>query len=90
MPQQIRRFGVGQTAKVIGVLYVLVGVVFLPVFLVASAFSPKGSGIGTGLALALPVLYGVAGFVFSAIGCVIYNFVAGLVGGIEVELDAPR
>ena len=53
MAQQIRRFGVGQTAKVIGV-------------------------------------YGVIGFIFTAIGCAIYNFVAGLVGGIEVELDGSR
>jgi Transmembrane domain of unknown function (DUF3566) len=28
----------------------------------------------------------VLGFVFAALSCAIYNFVAGLVGGIEVEL----
>ena len=87
MPQQIRRFGVGQTAKVVAVLYALMGVVFLPFFLLASAFSPKQTGFGTGFALALPIIYGVCGFIFTAVGCAIYNFVAGLVGGIEVELD---
>ncbi len=50
MAQQIRRFGIGQTAKVVA----------------------------------------VAGFVFTAIGCAIYNFVAGYVGGIEVELESER
>jgi hypothetical protein len=56
VPQWMRRFGIGQTAKVGAVLYALMGLVFLPLFLIAS--------------------------------CALYNFVAALVGGIEVELDA--
>lgn len=87
MPQQIRRFGIGQTAKVIGVLYALMGLVFAPIFLVSAMFAPKETGLGTGFALALPILYGVCGFIFTAIGCAIYNVVAGWVGGVEVELD---
>ena len=87
MAQQIRRFGVGQTAKVIGALYALMGLVFVPIALIASMFSPNKSDFGAGFALALPIIYGVLGFIFTAIGCAIYNFVAGLVGGIEVELD---
>ncbi len=84
---QIRRFGIGQTAKVVAALYTLLGLVFVPVFLVAAMFSPKETGFGTGLAVALPVLYGMMGFIFTAIACAIYNFVAGFVGGIEVELE---
>jgi hypothetical protein len=87
VPQQIRRFGIGQTAKVIGVLYALMGLVFAPIFLVSAMFAPKETGLGTGFALALPILYGVCGFIFTAIGCAIYNVVAGWVGGVEVELD---
>jgi hypothetical protein len=64
--------------------------VFVPVFLLAAMFSPRETGFGTGLAVALPILYGVMGFIFTAIACAIYNFVAGFVGGIEVELEAPR
>jgi len=88
VPQQIRRFGIGQTAKVVAVLYALMGLVFLPVLLIASMFSPKEAGFSTGLALGLPIIYGVCGFIFTAVGCALYNFVAGLVGGIEVEMDA--
>jgi len=88
MAQRIRRFGVGQTAKVVGALYALMGVVFVPFVLIASLIAPEKPGFGAGFALALPILYGVCGFIFTALGCVIYNFVAGLVGGIEVELDA--
>ena len=90
MPQQIRRFGIGQTAKVVAVLYALMGLVFAPIFLLAAMFSPKETGFGAGFAVAVPILYGVCGFIFTAIGCALYNLVAGWVGGIEVELDGPR
>ena len=90
MPQQIRRFGIGQTAKVVAVLYALMGLIFVPIFLVAAAFAPKEAGFGTGIALALPIFYGVLGYIFTAIACAIYNFVAGFVGGIEVELESGR
>jgi hypothetical protein len=87
VPQQIRRFGIGQTAKVIGVLYALMGVVLIPIFLGIAMFSPSQRGFGSGFAIALPIIYGVMGFIATAIGCAIYNVVAGWVGGIEVELD---
>jgi len=86
MAQRIRRFGVGQTAKVLGVLYTLLGLVFLPFVLVAAMFAPNEAGLGIGFAVALPVIYGLAGFVFTAIGCLTYNLVAGWLGGIEVEI----
>lgn len=88
MRQQIRKFGVGQTAKVAGVLYALMGLVFIPVFLVMSAFAPKETGVGAGFAFVVPILYGVCGFIGTAIACALYNFVAKLVGGIEVEIDS--
>ena len=87
MPQRIRRFGVGQTAKVIGVLYTLVGLIAVPIVLVSTMFAPKEAPFGTGFAFALPILYGICGFIFTAIGCAVYNLVAGWVGGVEVELD---
>ena len=87
MAQRIRRFGVGQTAKVLGVLYALMGLVLVPIFLIAARFSPEGSALGTSFAVAIPVIYGIVGFVFTAIGCLIYNLVAGWVGGVEIEMD---
>ena len=87
MVQRLNRFSVGQTAKVLGVLYGLLGLVFLPFFLLAAVFAPNEGGISVGLAIAFPVIYGVCGFIFTAIGCALYNVVAGMVGGIEVQLD---
>ena len=83
---RIERFGVGQTAKVLGVLYALMGLVFVPFFILIAMFSPAEQGFGLGFAIMLPILYGLAGFVFTAVGCWLYNVVAGWVGGIEVEL----
>jgi hypothetical protein len=85
---QVRRFGIAQTAKVVGILYALMGLIFLPFFLLGAMFSPNGMGFGIGFAILLPILYGVCGFIFTAIGCAIYNWVAGMVGGIEMELDS--
>ncbi|HEU4586481.1 MAG TPA: hypothetical protein VFR95_12070 [Gemmatimonadaceae bacterium] len=88
MAQRIRRFGVGQTAKVFGVLYGIMGLIFVPVFALIAAFAPREEavGFGVGFAIAMPVFYAVIGFIAAAIGCAIYNVVAGWIGGIEVEL----
>jgi hypothetical protein len=85
--QRITRFSVAQTAKMVGVLYALVGVLLAPFFLLASLAAPNAGMPGGLFAVALPVLYGVGGFVATAIGCFVYNLVAGWVGGIEVELE---
>ncbi len=86
MVQRIDRFSVGQTAKVVAALYALMGLVFAPFFVLAALFSPRQAGFGVGFALVVPILYGAAGFIFTAIGCALYNLVAGWVGGGEVEL----
>jgi hypothetical protein len=87
MVQRLSRFSVGQTAKVLGLLYGLMGLIFVPFFLLTTMFSAEDDGLGVGFALALPFLYGLLGFVFTAIGCALYNWVARRVGGIELTLD---
>jgi hypothetical protein len=83
---RIERFGIGQTAKVLGVLYALMGLVFVPFFILIAMFSPSEANFGLGFAIMMPILYGIAGFVFTAVGCWLYNIVAGWVGGIEVDV----
>jgi len=48
-----------------------------------------GSGVlvGIGLMIAMPILYGVIGFIGGAIGAVIYNIFARIVGGLEIEVE---
>jgi hypothetical protein len=87
MVQRLSRFSIGQTAKVLGLLYGLMGLIFVPFFLIVTMLSPGEESFGIGFALALPILYGLLGFVFTAIGCALYNWVARKVGGIELSLD---
>ena len=90
MVQQLTRFSIIQTSKVAGVTYALLGVLFGAGFFVASLVSPNLGGYGLGFAILLPILYGSCGFVITAISCAIYNWVAGMVGGIEVQWDSPK
>jgi hypothetical protein len=88
--QQITRFSIGQTAKFLAVLYGLFGLIFVPFFLLVGMFSPEGSGgfgFGMVFALAMPVIYAVMGVIGGVIGALLYNLVAGWVGGLEMELE---
>ena len=89
MAQQIKRFSIGQSAKFLGVLYLLLGLIFVPFFLMIEMFAPDGTaGFGTVFAIMMPVMYSVTGLISGAVGAALYNLVAGWVGGIEVELSA--
>ena len=87
----IKRFSIGQTAKFMGLMYLLFGLLFIPFFLLMGMFAPgEESGFpfgGTIFAVAMPVLYGIFGIIGGAIGAALYNLVAGWVGGLEVELE---
>jgi hypothetical protein len=97
---RIRRFGVVKTATVAALMYiVIVVVIFIPVLLITAlvGITPAGSdgfgGVGPVvgvliLGLLAALFYGVFGWVFTAIACLLYNLVAGWVGGIEVQVEA--
>ena len=42
---------------------------------------------GIGAVIFLPILYGILGFIGGAIGAFVYNLIAGVVGGIELEVE---
>lgn len=91
MAQEIRRVSPVSAAKIAGVLYGIMGLIFIPFVLVIRMFSPEASdaagfGFGLGFAIAMPILYACLGFVFTLIGAALYNVIAGLVGGLEIEL----
>ena len=90
MRQQIARLSVHQTAKVLAVIYGLLGLVFLPLVWISTSFTAENEfGIGGMWMLIFPLMYAVFGYIFTAIGCLIYNWVSGMIGGIEIELAAP-
>ena len=89
----IRRIGPISCAKIAGVLYAVIGLVLGGIFSLAAlggAF-PEGGGFpfifGAGAIVVLPLFYGCLGFVFTLISAWLYNVLAGLVGGIELDLQ---
>ncbi len=46
--------------------------------------------MGIGMMIGLPIFYGVLGFIMGAIGALIYNGVAGIVGGMKFELEGVQ
>jgi hypothetical protein len=82
-------------AKVAGVLYALIGLIFGAVVALAAlagAFAGAddagivGSIMGVGAIVVLPLFYGCMGFVTTLIGAWLYNLVAGMIGGIRFEV----
>lgn len=90
--KRIKSFGVFQTAKFFAILYFLFSaVILLPlVFLFSlSGASNELFPFAEGMTLImLPVFYGIMGFIFTAIGCLLYNVVAKWTGGIEIEIES--
>ena len=56
----------------------------------ALALGGGGVVMGLGVMIGMPIMYAVMGFVFGALGALIYNIFAGLVGGIEIEVENIR
>ena len=95
---RIRRFSVVKTATVVALMYMVIVAVFaIPFFLLFAIAGVSVNGgptqaVGNGfsllvVALVAALVYGLIGWIATAILCLLYNFVAGLVGGIEVEVD---
>jgi len=94
----IRRIGPVSVAKIAGVVYGFIGLLLGGVFSLASiiaaaagtaADQPEaiiGVLFGIGAVVILPVLYGFIGFLTTLIGAGLYNLVAGIVGGIEIDV----
>ena len=81
---------------IFGVIYGLILIVFGAAI---SAMGPNrdatAGGVGTvamgiGMMIGLPLFYGVLGFIMGAIGALIYNAVAGLIGGVKFELEGVQ
>ena len=89
----IRRFSVMKTATVVAVMYVIiVAIFFIPIALLTVAFARGDSAAGGVIGIVVfgllaALLYGVIGWIFTAIACAVYNLAAGWVGGIEVHVD---
>lgn len=93
--QILKSVGVMSFAKIMGLIYGCLGLIFVPFFLLfAVAGSMAGqdklpfAGIfGILFAILMPIFYGAMGFVMGAISALLYNVIAKSVGGLELELE---
>lgn len=93
----IKRLGPLSVAKIAGVLYgiigLLAGCIFALIALVGGAVSERPGGsvfgalFGVGAIVFLPIVYGGLGFLMSLLMSAVYNGVAALVGGIEIQVE---
>ena len=87
--KRVKSFGVFQTAKVMAIIYFfLIAIFMIPFGLIMNATgAPTAFPGGTIFFFIAPFLYAALIFVFSAIGCLIYNLISKWTGGIEVEIE---
>ncbi len=98
---QIKRVGVLSVAKIFTIILaafgLLIGLIYGLVLMTigAAQMSMRGGGPGVGFGIVggfmaiifVPIFYGAIGFISGLIYGVVYNFAAGVVGGIELELE---
>lgn len=93
----IRRVGPVSCGKIAGTLYGIIGLVVgavVSLIAVTGGFSQSsetaaamGAMVGVGAIVAFPMLYGGLAAICFIIGAALYNVIAGLVGGIEIDLE---
>ncbi len=93
----VKRIEPGSAFKIGAVWYaiigLLLGIIFALVSMVGGALVPASqTGLfrmffGVGAIVLLPICYGIIGGISGALGAVIYNLVAGWVGGLEVDIS---
>lgn len=92
----VKRIGIFSLGKVLGALYALLGLISGTLFTLATLAGARAVGdeggalaaaFGVGAIIILPIAYGIAGFFAGLLAAVLYNVVAAVVGGIELELQ---
>ena len=81
---------------IIGVIY---GLIFIIMGASMAAIAPGADAtaggvstvvIGIIMMIGIPIMYGIMGFIGGAIGALIYNAMAGIIGGIQFELEGVQ
>jgi len=91
MKKQITRISPHQSSKVVAIIYTTI---FIPIGLlglIAALFAgPSKSWTSFIFLIISPILYGILGYLFHGLFCLLYNLVVRWVGGVEFETtDMP-
>jgi hypothetical protein len=100
---RIRKIGVLSVAKLYAVMALVLSLLIsIPygLFIMVFGAAALGTGeygsmlagggaivIGILVMIGLPILYAIFGFIGGAIGALLYNLFAGIIGGIEIEVE---
>lgn len=95
MKKEITRIDVGSAALMSGAVMALLSLVFILffflIFSMPFANMPLGGyekgimfGGGAFMLIFVPIIYGVFGIISGALSAVVYNFIAGRIGGVKV------
>ena len=85
MKIQISRISIGQTAKVVGGVHVILAspLLLLGIIRLLTRSMPAISGISPIWLFLSPFIYGLGAYILGLMMCLIYNFVARYCGGVE-------
>jgi hypothetical protein len=94
----IKRVAPFSCAKVVGAIYAIFWLLIVCMSTIVSLISaivristggsgPPISGVGFPIGIILPILYGVGVFLTALVAAWLYNTLAGVLGGIEVEVE---
>lgn len=94
----IKRFDVMSCGIMLGALYMILGLVVGAIFFLISLVGIAAGGGGeaamggliggVGVLIIAPLFYGAMGFIGGIIGALLYNLVAGMAGGIRMDLES--
>lgn len=90
----VKKIGVLSAAQMLGCLYAALGLIvggFFSIFALAGAAAGGGEGLpamlfGVLSVIVIPIIYGVMGFIGGIIMAVLYNLIATVAGGIELQV----
>ncbi|AFV22641.1 hypothetical protein Mpsy_0430 [Methanolobus psychrophilus R15] len=91
----VRKIGVLSLGKITGVIYAVMGLIFGVIIAITSLtvgsmmYSQEAGRMlfGVWAIIALPIFYGVLGFIGGVITALIFNVVTGVIGGLELEIE---
>lgn len=85
---KLKKFGVMSLAKMEAALFAILlffeALIIFPFMLLGGGL---GLVFGIVMLIGFPIVGAIVGFIAGAIAALVYNFVAGKVGGIEMEFD---